>query len=69
MNLIKSSDDLLCLNTNDVFGNPLDLSIYGGYKYSIYRSITILYRPCIPTNHSLAQNDTKCVIEDIHNQT
>ena len=58
----------MCLDRADKFGNPIDFSIYGNWKFDLSRDLTVVYRPCIPTQRTnLTKN--KCLIEDINNQT
>ena len=65
---LLASNDLLCLNEEDVFGNPVDFSLFGSYKYGVYRGIDVIYRPCIPTERN-SVTENKCTVDDASNHT
>ena len=51
----------------DRFGNPIDLTTYGGYQYGLQRKLSIIYRPCIPTEKT--PFTTNCLVNDSKNKT
>ena len=67
--LEKKRDQFYCLDGTDKFGNELDLKIYGKYDSHMSRTISIVYRPCIPRQQGPQNSTEKCLIQDMNNQT
>jgi hypothetical protein len=65
---LMARGEMFCLDKTDRFGNPIDLSINGGYHYGINRMLSIMYRPCIPTTRTEFTKN-KCAINDVTNKT
>ena len=60
--LEKKRDQFYCLDGTDKFGNELDLKIYGKYDSHMSRTISIVYRPCIPRQQGPQNSTEKCLI-------
>ena len=51
----------------DRFGNLVDFNLFGDYIYGVNRMLSIIYRPCIPTERT-EFTENKCLVNDIKNQ-
>ena len=58
-----------CLDNSDEFGNPINMTMYGNWEAGVSRSLSIIYRPCIPKQRTELNKDEACLIEDLKNQT
>ena len=58
-----------CLDKTDQYGNPVNTTIYGDYVSGFSRSLSIVYRPCVPKQKTDLNMNETCLIDDITNQT
>ena len=45
---MKKKNMFFCLDKNDQFGNPVNMTLYGSGVSGVSRGLDIVYRPCIP---------------------
>ena len=45
---LRKQNIFYCLDKTDQHGNPINMTTYGNSHSEVYRSLSILYRPCMP---------------------
>ena len=66
--LARQKEHLNCLDNQTVFGDKIDLSLYGGFKFGIYRSLSIMLRPCVPRERTIHNANETCLVNNIHDR-
>ena len=44
----KKKKMFYCLDNTDLFGNPVNMTIFGNWNFDVGRELSIVYRPCVP---------------------
>ena len=66
---MKKKDMFFCLDKDDQFGNPVDMTMYGAWEIHYHRSLSIIYRPCQPKQRTELNQHESCLIDDVKNKT
>jgi len=63
---LKNEKRMYCLNHRDQFGELLHLNLRGGSSSHNHTFLSIMYRPCIPTQRTEQNKDTgTCLVNDL----
>jgi len=64
--MLKRKKDLICLDRNDQFGVPYNMTMFGGPTAKVNKYLSLHFRPCVPVQITDANRETvKCGVKNI----